>query len=528
MFCRSHYNENKETVNIQSFNSDRSTTDSRVDLSKVIVTRKSIKEIYDIHKPFGYSVIIEDPLTHEISYEVVEPVFNKTERKQYDLIQDFLAETIDVILSELESPEATEKYLRDKVREIIKKFRINVKRTSLGKILYYLIRDYTGYGKINVMMGDPSIEDISCNGIDVPLYIWHRTYESIPSNVVFSSEKRLDNFIIRMAYRTGRMISLARPVLDSILPDGSRINMTLGREVTKHGSTFTIRKFKADPLTIIDMINYNTISTQMAALFWLLIENRQNIFICGATASGKTSLLNTYTTFIQPEFKIVTIEDTPEIQLYHKNWIRSVSRASVGSSTDIDLFALLRAAMRQRPDYIIVGEIRGAEAYTLFQSLATGHGGMSTLHADSVTAVIHRLETEPMNIPRTLITSLNVICIQQRLELKGSPVRRTMVISEIIELDTETNEILTNELFHYEPQSDSYSSLGRSYLLEKIADQTGRSMVEIHEDLEKRTRILDWMVDSDIRKFSEVTEIIRNFYNDPDAVYKLAEVGARN
>jgi len=511
----------------QSFNGNRSTTDSRADLSEVIVTRKNIKEIYDISKPFGYSVIIEDPLTHEISYEVVEPVFTTAERKQYDLIQEFLAETIDVVLSELESVEATEKYLRDKVREIIKKYRIKVKRTSLGKMLYYLIRDYTGFGKIDVMMGDPSIEDISCNGIGVPLYIWHRTYESIPSNVVFNSEKDLDNFIIRLAYRTGRMISIAQPVLDSILPDGSRINMTLGREVTKHGSTFTIRKFKADPLTVIDMINFNTISTQMAALFWLLIEHKQNIFICGATASGKTSLLNTFTTFIQPEFKIVTIEDTPEIQLYHKNWIRSVSRPSVGASADIDLFELLRAAMRQRPDYIIVGEIRGQEAYTLFQSLATGHGGMSTLHADSVAAVIHRLETEPMNIPRPLVTSLNVITIQQRLDRGGSPVRRTTTASEIIELDNQTNEILTNELFHYQPQDDSFSPLGRSYLLEKVADQTGMSMVEINEDLEKKTRILAWMVDRDIRKFSEVTEIIRNYYNDPDDVYKMVEVGAR-
>ena len=478
-------------------------------------------EQFAVNKPFGHAIIVEDLLTHELRYEVVEPTLSEEERSQFQSIGDFLVDNIDVIMSELGSQEAAERYLGGKVIETIKNYRIRVRRRSLAKMLYYFTRDYIGYGKIDVMMKDPLIEDISCNGLNVPIYIWHREYESIPSNVVFTSEENLDNFIIRLAYRTGRMISMASPILDATLPDGSRINMTLGREVTKHGSTVTIRKFRADPLTIIDMINYNTLSSHMAAFFWFLIENKHNIFVCGATATGKTTLLNTFSTFIEPDFKIVTIEDTPELQLYHKNWIRSVTRPSAGSTANIELFDLLRMAMRQRPDYIIVGEVRGKEAYTLFQALATGHGGLSTIHADSPPAVIHRLETEPMNIPRPLIPSFNVITIQNRLEKEGKPIRRTAVVTEIIGLDSRTDEILTNEVFRWDSATDTYKYMGRSYLLEKIAREKGVAMREMQENIERKRGVLEWMVRKGVRSFKDVTEIIRNYYSNPDEVYKM-------
>jgi flagellar protein FlaI len=301
--------------------------------------------------------------------------------------------------------------------------------------------------------------------------------------------------------------------------------VTLGRAVTRHGSTFTVRKFNADPLTIIDLIKFKTVSSQMAAIFWYLIENKLNIFICGPTASGKTTTLNCLSAFIQPDFKIVTIEDTPELQLHHKNWISSVSRPAAGASAEITLFDLLKAAMRQRPDFIIVGEIRGAEAYTLFQAMATGHGGFSSLHAESVAAVIHRLETEPMNIPRTLITGLNVVTIQQRLQKEGKSVRRTITATEIVDLDPRTNEVITNEMFRYKADDDTYQYSGRSYHLEKIAKTLGRSVKEVTDDVAKRKIILDWMEKNNIRKFKEVTEVIRGFYANPEEIFKMVRVG---
>jgi len=495
-------------------------------MTNVLVSRKNIVELFDVNRPFGYATIVRDPVTHEIIYEVVESTITEAEAKLLGTVRGFLVETLDVIMSELGSEEEADRYLREKVREVVRAYGIRVDEHGLEKMLYYLTRDYIGYGRIDVMMRDPLIEDISCNGVGVPIFIWHREHESIPSNVVFPSEEELDNFIIRLAYRTGRMISVAKPVLDATLPEGSRINMTLGREVTKHGSTFTIRKFRADPLTITDMIKLNTVSGEMAAFFWYLVENKHSIFVCGATATGKTTLLNVFSSFIEPDMKIVTIEDTPELQLYHRNWIRSVTRPSAGSAADIDLFDLLRSAMRQRPDYIIVGEIRGQEAYTLFQAMTTGHLGMSTLHADSVAAVIHRLETEPMNIPRTLISGLNVVTIQRRLEREGRPIRRTVTVTEIVGIDPETDEILTNEVFRWDAASDTYLYSGRSYLLEGIARSRGVNMREVRDDIERKRRVLEWMAQRGIRKFHDVTEIIRSYYADPDEVYRMTRVGA--
>jgi len=494
-------------------------------MTNVVVSRKNIVELFDVSKPFGYAAIVEDPVTHEVLYEVVESTITEAEEELFKTIRGFLVETLDIIMSELGSEEEAERYLREKVHEIIRTYRIRVDEKGLEKMLHYLTRDYVGYGRIDVMMRDPMIEDISCNGVEVPIFIWHREHESIPSNVVYTSEEELDSFIIRLAYRTGRMISIARPVLDATLPDGSRINMTLGREVTRHGSTFTIRKFRADPLTITDMIRYNTVSSEMAAIFWYLIENRHSIFVCGATATGKTTLLNVFSSFIEPDMKIVTIEDTPELQLHHKNWIRSVTRPSVGSSSQIDLFDLLKTSLRQRPDYIIVGEIRGQEAYTLFQAMATGHLGMSTLHADSVAAAIHRLETEPMNIPRTLISGLNVITIQRRLEKEGRPIRRTVTVTEIVGIDPATDEILSNEIFRWDAAADSYRYSGRSYLLEGIAKGLGLTMREVRDDIERRRMVLEWMARRGIRNFHDVTEIIRSYYADPDEVYRITRVG---
>ncbi len=495
-------------------------------MTLVQVERKNVIKVYEINKPYGYAIITTDPVSHEYRYEVVELTLTEEEKGHLQRIRGFLVETLDKMMSELGSREKAEEYLSNKVREIVKNYRMRISEHSLNKVVHYIIRDYIGFSRIDIMMRDPYLEDISCNGVNIPVYIWHREYESIPSNVIFPTAEELDSFITRLAYRTGRMINIARPILDAILPDGSRIQMTLGIQVTRHGSTFTIRKFKADPLTIIDLINFKTLSSEMAALLWFLVENKISIFVCGGVASGKTTMLNCLSTFIKPDAKIITIEDTPEVQLYHKNWIRSVTRPSAGSQGEISLFDLLRAAVRQRPDYIIVGEIRGEEAYTLFQTMATGHLGMATLHAESVTAAIHRLETKPMDIPRSLVSGLNVITVQSRLEREGRPVRRSLTATEMVGLDPRTNEIITNEIFRYDAKTDEYRYSGRCYLLERVAKATGKSIREAETDIAKRRAVLDWMARMKIRSFKDVTDVIRSFYNNPEEVYKAAKVGA--
>jgi len=270
------------------------------------------------------------------------------------------------------------------------------------------------------------------------------------------------------------------------------------------------------------LIRLNTLSIELAALFWFLVENRCSLFVCGGIASGKTTMLNCLSSFIKPDAKIVTIEDTPEIQIYHKNWIRSVTRPTMKTDTDISMFDLLRSAVRQRPDYIIVGEIRGEEAYTLFQAMATGHLGLATLHADSAESAISRLETKPMDIPRKLVAGLNIITIQERIEKNGVPLRRTVATTEVVGLNSKNGEVKTNEIFRWNAKTDNFDQTGKSYYLEKVASKNCMNEDDVRRDIENRQNVLEWMVNRGTNSFAEVTEVIRNFKTMPEGFYKTA------
>jgi flagellar protein FlaI len=348
---------------------------------------------------------------------------------------------------------------------------------------------------------------------------------------VFNEEEKLDSFIIRLAYMAGRNISIASPILDASLPDGSRIQLTYGKEVTRRGSTFTIRRFRVDPLTISDLIAFNTVSSEMAAYLWYIIENKASVIVAGGVASGKTTMLNCLSMFIKPEMKIVSVEDTPELNLPHENWIPSVVRLGFGHDDrkggNITLFDLLKAAVRQRPDYIIVGEVRGEEAYTLFQAIATGHLGMSTIHAESVQAVINRLESEPMNIPRPLIAMIDAIMVIERTETEGKPVRRTTTTTEVLELDRETRKIQTNEVFSWNLNKDDFVFSGHSDLLIRHGKKKGITKKEVKDELNCRRIVLEWMVEKGIRHYSDVANVIREYYANSKRVYQKARVGLR-
>jgi flagellar protein FlaI len=488
-------------------------------LKAYVARRNIILEIFPVRKPYSYAVISFDPVVRQARYEAVEPILFEAEEDALKRIKRHLEDTISTTLSEVGSLNEAGTFLRDNMEEANRIYKLELSDHSKEKILYYLVRDHLHFGKMDVMMQDPLIEDISCNGPNVPLYIWHRTYESIPSNVEFSSDEELDTYIIRLAYKAKRMISVANPLLDATLPDGSRIQLTYSKYVTKQGSTYTIRKFKADPLTIVDLIKNETISPEMAALFWFVVENKSSIFVCGGVASGKTTMLNCLSSFISPDSKIVTIEDTPEVHLYHKNWIRAITRPSTGSSEEITLFDLLKASMRQRPDYILVGEIRGEEAYTLFQAMSTGHLGLATLHAENVASALRRLETQPMNIPRMMVAGLNMVMIMARRELDGQPVRKIIECAEVKGLD-ENGEMVVDPLFEWDAATNSWMLLNESYYLEKAAKMRGISVAEAKNDIRMRAEILNYLAEQGKRSFKEVTQVIRNYVTAPENVHE--------
>ncbi|MCW3996399.1 MAG: type II/IV secretion system ATPase subunit [Candidatus Bathyarchaeota archaeon] len=485
----------------------------------------TVLEVYSVNPPYANVKITRDNEHGTTTYVAEEPVLTETEAALLQRLKRILNEVLDLKKTDLQSKQDAEKYLVTKCAEILQDYGFPEDKSLREKLLYYIVRDNLGYGKIDVLMHDQLIEDISCDGVNVPLFIWHRKFESIPTNIRFETNQELDTFALRLAYLCGSHVSVAQPLLDASMPDGSRINLTYGSEVTRKGSTFTIRKFKLDPFTITDLVAYNTLSAEMAAFFWYAVENRVSILVAGGIAAGKTTLLNCLSMFIKPDLKLVSIEDTPELNLPHENWIPAVARTHFGLSTenaDVSLFDLLKASLRQRPDYIIVGEIRGAEAYTLFQAVSTGHLGMSTVHAESVESTVYRLESAPMNIPRTLIAGIDIILVQKRVEIAGKPARKTVSTSEIVGLDPRSGEILTNEVYKYNPLTDRFDYTGRSYIVEKIAEKTGITPEQAIEEIQNRKKIIEWMVRKDIRNYKLVSNIIRGYLEKPESILKEA------
>jgi len=464
--------------------------------------------------------IIKDPTSKGgLKYSTIQPRLSIRDKKNFDIIAKLLMTELSVSLNEIKTKKDAEKRLKSKIIRLIKKYKLGIPTKNLSKITYYAIRDFIYLGKIEPLMRDHMIEEISCDGTGIPLYIWHREHESIPTNIVFNSDKELNNFARKISYICGKHVSMANPIIDASLPDGSRINLTLGHEITKRGSTFTIRRFRADPITIIDLIKFGTMNTDIAAYLWFIAEKNATMLVAGGTASGKTTALNALGSFIRPGQKIVSIEDTQELNLPHENWIPAVSRQNFtdGQIGEINQYDLLRAALRQRPDIIIVGETRGREAYTLFQAMATGHGGFSSIHADSVDATLTRLASSPMDIPKPLIANtLDVITLQLKIRHKNKSVRRIIQISEIAGLDEVTDKIKTHEIFKWNPNTDTHQYTGNSIVLEKIKERTGESDKQIEDELQKRKIALEWMVKNDIRNHKEVSKNVLEFYSEPE------------
>lgn len=395
---------------------------------------------------------------------------------------------------------------------------IKVTRAELEGLRYLMVRDKEGLGAIEPLILDPYIEDISCSGVG-PLFVEHKIFGGLKAGISFDTETELDRFVIKLSEKIGRPVTVRDPIVDAVLPDGSRVNIVFGGDVSKRGSNFTIRKFKTTPMSIIDLIDGGTLSYQMAAYLSLMIGTGMNTFVSGETASGKTTLLNAATTLIPPNHKIVSIEDTAELQVPHPNWTREVVRGDTGSGSSVTMFDLLKAAMRQRPNEIIIGEIRGEEGAIAFQAMQTGHACMATFHASSVEKLIQRLTGSPINIPKTYVDSLNLVIIMSAVRLPdGTTGRRVLSINEIVSYDSETNSFNFIEVFHWNPATDKFEFPGfnNAYLLENVvAIRRGLPPKEtrrIYEEIEARAVILRKLHERGVNNFYELHGVLSQAY----------------
>jgi flagellar protein FlaI len=474
---------------------------------------------YPVAPPHAFARIVRDLRTLNIMYQAIEPPLTKIEQRDFEQIMDIFVKSVTADIEEIDTDPAG--YLRAAMDQIIKSYSLRVTKKSRSKIFYYLKRDLLGYGRMDVLMNDANVEDVSLDGTGIPIFAYHRKFESVETSIAWPDDDELESYIIKLAQRCGKHISVAEPLLDATLMDGSRIVMKLGHEISTKGSTFCIRRFREDPFSPCDIVAFRTMTSLMVAYMWIAFQQGISMLFVGGTASGKTTTLNAMALFIPWQMKIVSIESTREVNIPQPNWIPGLTRQGFGGESkegEIGEFELLKAALRERPEYIIVGEIRGAEAYVLFQAMATGHCSYSTVHADSATSLIHRLENKPIDIPRVLLPALEAISIQMQTRINGRRVRRTKQIVEIVGVDPHSQEVITNEVFKWDPSSDDYEFSGKSYVLEKIMVKINYNQDDMRNELRTRKRILDWMVLNDIRKSDQVAQIITEYYVRPQAV----------
>ncbi|MFC3476135.1 type II/IV secretion system ATPase subunit [Halobacterium litoreum] len=469
---------------------------------------------YWVNAPYAFVYVGFDPENDEHHYHVVEPGLDDFEQELLETLYDDIR---DALIYDAEyDPDDPEAVLKQQMKTLLEEYGVDVGMNAFYRLFYYLHRAFEGFEKLDPLMKDPHIEDISCDGYDVPLFVYHDDYTDIETNVTYEQEE-LDGFVVRLAQQSGRHISIGDPVTETTLPDGSRAELALGEEVTPRGSAFTIRKYSEDPFTPARLVELDTFDLDQMAYLWLAIESNKSLLFAGGTASGKTTSMNAISMFIPPRSKVLTIEDTRELTLYHENWLSSVTRDSIGESDDITMYDLLRSALRHRPEYIVVGEVRGDEAMTLFQAMNTGHTTYSTMHADSVQTVINRLENDPINVPRAMIQSLDILCVQTLTHVGDERVRRNRVIAEIDGIDQRTGDLDYSTAFEWDPTSDSFDQRD-STVLDEIQDERGWSRSQLLRELRNRKRVLRYLTEQDVTDYRRFTALVNEYYAQPERV----------
>lgn len=474
---------------------------------------------YMVIVPYVSVHIYWDAERSEVVYELEEPVLNEDDKKNRVEVEDAMREMLNVNLVIEKTDESLVEYIDKTARLVISESGLKVSEDSYIKLFYYFYRDFIGLNEVEALIKDYFIEDIECNGTGEFIYIVHRVFRNLKTNVRFKTTGELSSFVEKLAQKTGRYVSYASPLLDGSLPDGSRVNATYTKDVTSKGPTFTIRKFTKTPWTPTQLIGFKTLSPEMLAYFWILLQYKSNILISGGTASGKTTLLNAIGFFIPPESRVVSIEDTRELNLPRENWLPTVVRTGISEKGvgDVDMFSLLKNSFRQNPDYVIVGEVRGKEASVLFQGMASGHASISTIHADSIEGVVRRLETPPISLNPSLVNALDIVVIMTHAIVGGDETRKLKEIVEVINVSKD-GVADSNTPFFWDPSHDKFLFKKDIKIFEKIEKKYGIALAELFSEFEIRTKLIYELFKRKVVGFDDFQKVVREYYKNPKKV----------
>lgn len=479
------------------------------DLSPGKTTYELLKE-YSVNTGFASIQIIRNVESTEIVYYLREPVLDRVETEEFFSLRNEINDLLPDILGSVREQKVE---LEDMISSFVKQRRPWLKDEAYERVKYYLVRDFRGYGIIDPIVRDQLVEDVSCDGPEMPIFVYHKEYGSIKTSISFPGTENLNSYIIRLAQISSKSVSINSPILDAITRDGHRVQAVYGSEVSSRGPVFTLRLFRERPFTPVDLIRSGTASPELMTYFWFMVESLNSALIVGAPGAGKTSTLNSLLLFAPVNTKIFSIEETRELNIPHENWIAAETRGKVGIEEQkgvekIDMFDLVSIAMRQRPTYIVVGEVRGKETYALFQAMATGHTTYSTIHADSMESLLNRLENEPMNIPRVLVSYLNIVVFINFVRLNGQMVRRVTEVDEVVGIDGKSNDILYNRVFKYNPQKDQFEYSGSSKLYDRIMEQRRIGQEALDRQIEKRKALLINLMERQTTNAEEIAEEI--------------------
>lgn len=449
-------------------------------------------------------------------YIVPVPRPSGPEREILDTVKEAATRLITVAPEEITDVHERREFYKKRILEIIDASpELGIAPTKIDFYADTIVREMIGYGPLDLLLLDDQLEEIMVLGQNKPVYVFHRKHEMMQTNVIFGRDEDIRSIIDRIARNVGRRIDVKDPLLDARLPDGSRVNATIP-PISIEGSTITIRKFREDPFSVTDLIRFGTINSEVAAFLWIATEGLRakpaNILVSGGTGSGKTTTLNMLASFIPRGERIITMEDTAEIKIPVEHWIRFETRPpGIEGTGEVTMDTLVKNSLRMRPDRIVVGEVRGSEASTLFTAMNTGHdGSLGTVHANDARETMVRLTSPPMNVPPLMLAALNLIVVQKRIhDRRKGTIRRVTEVAEVTGVLEQNTQLVY--LYEWDAATDTLKSTGvPSKFLQELSRYTGLSHAEIQAEIKKRQEFLEGLVEQRVIAIDDVCSRIHN------------------